>query len=300
MRYSPAKRAVESASTPPVVRPPLSFSCRRVRRASSERASEAIPDPRLPLQLSGQQLQALPAPAVRLHPAHAEHGAALLQQADDRVVRRHGALGEHQDVTRGQPAAHHLGELREIPLAGPLDLLPAGGGEQPGEPAPQLLHLLLPPLRLARLPPFEHPGRQLGERPLGLAGVGVDVEEVERLEQARGRLPLAAGEASAPSAAIGTTSAASSISSPAAPRSANTAESVASSTLPEAKREKVRRSWRRGESEAGRRWTSTAAGASPAALRQSLGDPARGRLGHHQVAVDQADLGRLARRGSAG
>ena len=110
------------------------------------------------------------------------------------MVRGHRALGEHQDMPRGQSLADHLRELRQIPLAGPLDLLPAGGVEQAGERGPQLLDLLLPPFRLARLPPFEHPGRQLLERALGLAGVGVDVEEVERLEQARGRLPLAGRE----------------------------------------------------------------------------------------------------------
>ena len=117
------------------------------------------------------------------------------------MVRRQRALGEHQGVAAGQPGADRLRERREVAVAGPLDPLPPRRLEQPGEAAAQLLELLLaarPAAPLARLPPFEHPGGELADRPLGLVGVGIDLEQVERLEEARGRLPLARREPARP------------------------------------------------------------------------------------------------------
>src|SRR5262249_26475676 len=68
--------------------------------------------------------------------------------------------------------------------------------EQRGQVGAQLLHLLLaarPVVAAAarRLAAFERPGRQLRERLLGTAGVGVEVEEAEGLEEARRGQPLA-------------------------------------------------------------------------------------------------------------
>ena len=152
----------------------------------------------LPLELAGQELQTLPAPPVGFHAAQAQDGAAVLEQADDGVVRGHGVLGEHQGVTRGEPAADGLGQLREVALSHSLEPLAAGRLEQPGEGAPQLLHLLLAPAlpatAAARLPPFEDPGGQLAQRLFWRAGLRVDVEEVKRLKETRGRLPLPARE----------------------------------------------------------------------------------------------------------
>ncbi len=200
MRYSPAKRAIESASIS--LPSPKPSSKRRVRFASAARAARSISAPGLALELARQRGETVESLLAGGDLAGESDRLAAGERLEHRVSLGDGAFDQDQSVAVGQAVAHQVGDQRGGAVSQTAQTRGDRCLEKRQESRPRLLRGALAPgsARAARSLAGEQGLWQRRQSALGTEADRIEIEEPQDLKEPGRGVARLAGKVVGPAA----------------------------------------------------------------------------------------------------